>query len=423
MKRYFVFGIACVAITVFSYFASSCSDAVNAVYDEHFYAPNDSGADGCLKPEYRHPTFNITQPSDVKFYIEVSGSMNGFYRANIPTDFKPDVWEILNYYSALSDGVTALTNDGNMGAHMTLQELKSYMSAGHLVSAASTKVPIMIQSILDNLDVDGGEVAVLISDMKYSPVGTRAPEVLQSLYSTDMSRIFGDFGKAVCLIGATSNYADKQGVMITDQSPYYYLILGNDEQVAYMRNGISTLLDNRHHFIDNIESGFDYKSPTYTFGSSKYCKLLHSPEPTFVGYKDSCVINLQIHLEDYRWITANPSWFNNAFSAKALYGAEVETADISINVENIRDKQLDRIATADVKLVVKNMFADADVIEWTLSLPETDYTLFAPFLEGATDEDDVTKSYSVDSFMKGMFYGGVVNKTLPANYILISKHN
>ena len=55
-------------------------------------------------------------------------------------------------------------------------------------------------------------------------------------------------------------------------------------------------------------------------------------------------------------------------------------------------------------------------------LPDTDYTLFAPYF-GATAESDVTKSYSVDNFVKGIFYGGVVNKTLKPNYILISKNS
>lgn len=32
--------------------------------------------------------------SQVKFYVEVSGSMNGFFRANKQTHFKRDVWEI-----------------------------------------------------------------------------------------------------------------------------------------------------------------------------------------------------------------------------------------------------------------------------------------------------------------------------------------
>ena len=63
---------------------------------------------------------------------------------------------------------------------------------------------------------------------------------------------------------------------------------------------------------------------------------------------------------------------------------------------------------------------DSEVIEWTLQLPDLDITEFAPYL-GGMDENDVSKSYSLENFIKGMFYGGVVNKSLKPNYILISK--
>ena len=45
---------------------------------------------------------------------------------------------------------------------------------------------------------------------------------------------------------------------------------------------------------------------------------------------------------------------------------------------------------------------------------------FTPFF-GATSESDVTKSYSVDDFLKGIFYDGFINKSIKPNYILISK--
>lgn len=69
------------------------------------------------------------------------------------------------------------------------------------------------------------------------------------------------------------------------------------------------------------------------------------------------------------------------------------------------------------------MATDSEVIEWNLELPDTDYTLFSPFFENATSENDPTKSYSVLDFIKGMFQASVVNKKLSPNYILISKKN
>ena len=44
-------------------------------------------------------SFLIRIPSKVHFYMEASGSMNGFLRGGVPTDFKKDVWQVINYYS------------------------------------------------------------------------------------------------------------------------------------------------------------------------------------------------------------------------------------------------------------------------------------------------------------------------------------
>ena len=63
------------------------------------------------------------------------------------------------------------------------------------------------------------------------------------------------------------------------------------------------------------------------------------------------------------------------------------------------------------------MQSDSEVLEWTLELPDTEYTLFNPFFENANTENDPTKSFSVKDFI-----GGFVNAKLKSNYILISKN-
>lgn len=406
------------AIVIASLF-SSCSSPINTNFDPRF-----------TEDGYRVETDSaaLTVPlTKVKFYVEVSGSMNGFFRANQPTYFKQDVWQILNYYSSIAPEVTILTNDGVQGAKYNMSDFQTRMNTGAFVSSASTKVPIMLRSIISDLDADDSQVAVLISDMKYSPVGQAAPRVLLTQYSTDVSKIFGQYGKAISLVCATSNYLDRNGNSICDASPYYFLIIGNGDGVAEMRDGISTLLTNAGRFIDNIESGFKYGRIKESFGIPKKCFQMDVNEPTFVEYEeadsyDTCIINLKVDLAPYRWILTNKSYFTNAFKAKTLYGATLVVDDVNIAVQNITDKQLIRTAEATVRLKLFNMPTDSDVIEWTLELPDTDYTLFGQFC-GATAEEDVTKSYSIEDFLVGMFYGGVVNTTLKPNYILVSKNS
>jgi len=399
----------------------SCGGPINTVGDSHF------DDDGNLADSTSITFFAPKQPKNVKFYVEVSGSMNGFFRPNRPTNFKADLWNILSYYSAIAPKVCILTNDGDEGAEMSQAQFQTNMNTGAFVSTASTKVPLMLQAIISNLNADAGEVAVLVSDMKYSPVGASAPEVLLTQYSTDISKILGTYGKAVSLICATSDFLDKNGNDVAaGRSPYYFFIMGNSEEVAEMRNGISTLLENRGHFVDNIESGFNYGKPAHSFGLSEMCDQPYDDQPTFVDYEDevdgdTCTIKLKVNLENYRWIVSNEQIFKNCFQVKALYGSVVRVGNIKIETQNITDKELKRVSTAIVELKLSNMAMDSEVLEWTLELPDSDYTLFNEFFENANDENDPTKSFSVYDFVKGIFYGGVVNKKLDSNYILISK--
>ena len=409
-------------VTAILFLLAGCSPVnsnFNSHFDENGYALKDS----------TYSDFHIQKPSKLKFYVEVSGSMNGFFRANKATQFKTDLWSILNYYSPIIPEIGVLTNDGTQGASYQHATFQTMMNTGSFVSTASTKVPLMLQTIINNLNADAGEVAVLVSDMKYSPVGATAPAVLMAQYSTDISKILGHFGKAASLVCATSNYLDNKGDSICLRSPYYYLILGRPECVAEIRNGISTLLEIQGHFIDNIETGFDFGKPKYTFGIPNMCEQLEE-EPTFINYEeasdgDTCTVKLKVKLEDYRWIMAKEECFRTAFKATPQYGSEIKVGNIKMEAQNITedDKQLNRKVTATIDLKIFNMATDSEVIEWSLELPDTNCSLFTEFFDNAEMENNPAKSYSLMDFVKGMFYGGVVNKALSPNYILVSKNN
>lgn len=397
---------------------SACIVVRNTNYDPHFTEEGRLIKDSTI---IEQQNVDITR---LKFYIEVSGSMNGFFRRNKANRFKENVWQICSYYSKYIPELYVLTNNGEVGETVPFNRFQTRMNTGSFESSASTKVPIMIKSIMSGLETDKGEVAVLISDMKYSPVGAAAPQVLLTQYSSDISRIFGEYGKSICLICATSEYIDKQGNINCQNSPYYYFIIGNGAQVAKIRDGISTLLANKGSFIDNIESGFDYGEPNYSFGIPNKC-LQFEEEPTFDTYEeandiDTCTIRLKVDLAPYRWLLTDEQVFKKSFKAEMLYGSQIEIGDVKIDVQNITDQQIKRTAYATVELKVFNMATDSDVIEWTLDLPDTQSDRFEPFFH-ATDDNDVTKSYSIEQFIDGMFHGGVVNKNLKPNYILVSK--
>lgn len=420
MKKHIISGAMLTAIIMLFLTGISCSSPVNTVQDPHFTE------DGQLiKDSTDTVSFEPIMPKRIKFYVEVSGSMNGFFRANRPTAFKRDLWQIMTYCSAIAPTVSILTNDGASGAEMPQSQFQAYMNTGAFISSASTKVPVMLQGIISALNTTAGEVAVLVSDMKYSPVGAAAPEVLLTQYSSDINRILGTAGKAVSMVCATSDYLDNAGNDIAaNHSPYYYLIIGDAMQVADVRNTISSLLQENGSFIDNIESGFDYGSPAYSFGIPRNCDQLDE-EPTFINCSDDpnmpCTVRLKVALQNYRWLLSDSTELRKAFKVKAQYGSTVEVGDISIETKNITDNTLRRTSTATVELIVSNMPLESEVLEWTMELPNTDISKMSPFFTNATSENDPTKSFSVLDFIKGIFHGGIINENLKPNYILLSK--
>lgn len=424
MKNYthhlFIFGFVAILVGLVS--MQSCTN-YNPVNDTNF----NSDGHAIYLDEDSTEVFKNSIPQKVKFYVEVSGSMNGLFRSNVPTDFKRDVWRVLNYFETRAPKVTILTNDGNQGASFSQSNFRQLMNTGGFQSQASTKVPLMLESIIRDLNTDAGEVAILISDMKYSPVGSAAPNVLLEQYSTDISKILGRADKAVSLVCAKSSFYDSQGNMVTDNSPYYYFIIGNSEEVSYMRNAVSTLLENENSFVDNIETGFKHGGVRYTFGVSNKCIQLNE-EPTFTNFEDiedadTCTIKLKVDISKYRWIMGIPEAFRNSLQVKTLYGSEVKVGNIDMKIDNMTNKQLNRTAVAIVDIKLFNMPLDADVIEWNLVLPDNDINLFNDYFENAVDENDPTKSYSLLNFVKGMFYCGTLNTESKKEYILVTKEN
>lgn len=406
------------AVIAFTTILSSCQKP-NTIPDPNF------DEDGRLINTPKK-TFMMEDPSRVKFYVEVSGSMNGFFRRNMPTDFKIDLWDIVSYYAPIAPDITILTNTGSQGATLSQKEFQSKMNAGQFVSSASTRVPDMVETIMGNLDTDNGELAVLVSDMKYSPVGQAAPEVLLGQYTVNIRNIFAKYNKAVSLVCAVSTFYDKNGNVVASRSPYYYLIIGREEHVVKMRNSISTILERKTHFVDNIDNGLDYGAPKYSFTYYDNCVELNGVDPTFVAYDEDAgpaKLKLKIDLSDYRWRIADESFIRDGFKIKSKYGSTIQVGDIKIKAENITDKKLERKASSTIELLITNMSLDMDVLEWTMELPDTEYTLFNEFFENAWNEDDPNKSFSVENFVAGMFYGTNTNKKLETNYILISKVN
>lgn len=414
LKKLFLGYLICVLILLFLLF--SCKNPVNTVNNPHF--SKDGYSLDSLK-EY----FVAEAPDTLRFYVEVSGSMNGFFRSNKATRFKKDVWSIVSYFGG--NDVSILSNAGTVAGVYPVNDFRTKMNSGGFVSNQETLVPTMLKSILSNLNYNDGQCAVLISDMKYSPEKQKDVKVLLTQYQSDIRNVIGQYsGLAVSLIMAKSNYLAANGTVMEENSPYYFLILGKDKNVAFMRNCIATILEDYGGYGDCIESGFDYKAPVYSFGIPDNALQLYD-QPTFTNfdtqYSDTCKITLNIDLSDYRWIITNEDTFKENLAVKSCYGSSVSVGNVSINADNHFNKELKRKATAKVELQVYNMFTESDVIEWTLNYP--DYSVTSDFtnIMASTAENDYTGSFSVDRFVAGVFDAVQNRWDETPNRILISK--
>lgn len=398
----------------------SCSSPINSISDPHFDVNGD-----CL--DSLGPVFRAKSPSALSFYMEVSGSMNGFLRANKPTAFKTDVWTIVSNFD--NPGVSVLSNSGTEVTKFDGEQFRRRMNSGGFISTASTQVPAMLETILSSLDYNNGAVAVLISDMKYSPVGNKSMAVLLQQYSTDIRNIVGKFpGSSYSIIGAYSEFLDAKGNVACEKSPYYYVIIGKDVYVAEIRNCITTILSDRNNYFDSIEIGFDYKRPAYGFGVPDNVVQLDNKQPTFsnydISYSDTCKVVLNLDLSDFRWLTASDEdVLRECLKVKAAYGSEIEVGKIAININNHNQKKLERLAVASVELKLWNMPMDADVIEWTLDHPEYSVTDTFIQIQNAAAEADLTGSFSLANFIQGVFQAVQNHWNQEPNRILISKSN
>lgn len=414
-----LFSVVSLAALIASFCFVFCSSPINSINDPHF---DENG----VYLDSLGATFQAVMPTSLDFYVEVSGSMNGFFRANKATAFKTDVWAIVSNFG--SPGVSVLSNTGTQATKYTGDQFRSRMNSGGFVSTAETQVPAMLESILSKLDYENGAVAVLISDMKYSPVGNRALPVLLQQYATDIRNIVGKYpGAAYSLVGAYSEFLDARGNVTCEKSPYYYLVIGKDVCVAEIRNCITTILSDREDYMDNIETGFDYKRPAYGFGVPDNVIQLDN-EPTFynydVSYSDTCKVVLNLDLSDFRWLVASDEdVLRECLKVKAAYGSEMEIGKINISTNNHNQKKLERLAVASVELKLWNMPMEADVIEWSLDHPEYSVTDTFMQIQNAAAEADLTGSFSLANFIQGVFQAVQNHWNQEPNRILISKSN
>lgn len=367
--------------------------------------------------------FESSMPSAIRLYVEASGSMNGFFRSNKATAFKADVWSVFSNFRPLTDSVYVFEN-GQLPQKVSLDNFQSSMNQGRFVSANSTQVPDMLQTILSQLNIQLGEIAVLVSDMKYSPTEQKDMQVKVSQYDTDIRNVVHNYPVALSLIGTYSQYVDKKGDSVCDQSPYYYLIMGKAEHVTRMRNHIASMLSQFGRLTGSMDMGIVFQQPRFTISRINNALQLNG-QPTLYAigtkYSDTCSFTIRADVKDYPWGMLDGETFKKCLNVKMTQGSTCLIDTVTFEVDNTVDKMLKREATALIRVKVTDMIENADVMEWSVDVPDqAGVEAFFPFM-GAATEGEVDKTYSLESFLKGVYsvksnFGGK-----QPNRILLSK--
>ena len=111
----------------------------------------------------------------------------------------------------------------------------------------------------------------------------------------------------------------------------------------------------------------------------------------------------------YPWGTVNPDILNECFEVKATYGSSVCAVLLTDGNHLVDDHaykgNFERYSYADYQVKLYDMVLDDEVVEWNFSNKPFDTRFPADFytIITATDENDLSGSFSFYKFIKGCF--------------------
>ena len=428
MKKFGI-GASIITFVFVSIFVTSCIIEVNSIGDPHF---NNDGA-----PQDSSLTFfTPVRPESVKLYIETSGSMNGFFRANKPTNFKKTVWSVFSGLSHRTDGkVYTMSNGGDIDTPVALTDFRTKMNAGKFVSNSSTHIPAMLLNILQNIDTAKSEVAVLVSDMKYSPTGiSAATDLLQ--YQEQIRNLVALFPKlsfSFSFVCATSEYLNNNGTVAEQKSPYIFLIIGKSDNVAAIRNDISRWCEATGAYVESGDMGMDYHTPSYEIKDVKngvlsklYPKNLITDYDSSVS--DTCSFIYRVNMTGFPWSAVDPKVLKDALNVKTVYGSLVDvellTEDGHLVDNHAWEGEFERCSYADYLVKLYNFGLADEVLEIKFSNKPIDGCYFVEFNNMITTDNEKNLSglFSFNKFLEGVFNAKLNTSDKEPVRILVSSY-
>ena len=422
-------------------FSSSCK-TLNQTPLPHY------NEEGVLEEKIFNSFYTSEVPESISLYIESSGSMNGLFRPNQSTRFQYDISAILTCRE-LTDvitGVNIFNNNGDGVQQYNPSDFRKKMNTGDFVSQQSTFIPAMINTMLNDVDSCACDVAVLISDMKYSPVRPNGMVTKTDIqqYELDIKNLFEsrftETDMSASLICCESEFLDKNGRVLCSEFPYYLVLVGKASNVAWVRNQIIEVLNDKNNLIGCIDFNVNYGCPKYTilpnevigairnineltsYLSGQHCSSIVGFDDSFQPVKVVFGVNYS-HLPQ----TLVTSLQLDDFSICSHWGHNLNAKIVNIDYgQNHKSSNECSYVVPNMYLTVEltglSMYED-DVIEIKLDSKSQDIEWLNKYY-GATREGELGKTYLLESFINGLKLAkplyDIQNSSM---YMFVSKNN
>lgn len=442
MKNYLL-KFSTISIIVFCLFCISSCDPLN----QDQLMPYDD--DGVLKSEHFSSLYSSDKPGRICMYMESSGSMNGLFRPKQSTRFQYDIKAILTSgkLTNIITGVIIFNNSGNGIQQYDSRDFLKKLNEGDFVSQQSTFIPSMINTMLNDVDSCACDVAVLISDMKYSPVrsdGTVTQTDIKQ-YELDIKNLFEsrftETDMSVSLICCESEFLDKNGRVLCSEFPYYLVLVGKASNVAWVRNQIIEVLNAKPNLIGCIDFNVNYGCPKYTilpnevigaipnrnelttsYLSEKHCSSIVGFDDSFQPVKVVFGVNYS-HLPQTLVTSLQP----NDFSVSSYWGSNIDAKIVNVDYgKKFKSSSESSYVSPNMYLIVELTglsMSDDDVIEIKLDSKSQDIEWLNKYY-GATREGELGKTYLLESFINGLKLAkplyDIQNSSM---YMFVSKNN
>lgn len=365
-------GILTALLLFISFLVISCSDNNQ---DQKF------SSEGCLS--IKEDVVFKSNISEINFFMEVSGSMAGYMKPDIPTNFKyiiPDLVERLNNLSELNFYELA---QKNLPLNIVkTNNAKDKIAKGNYKFGSTSTLPVMFDSII--VKSGSTKVSILLTDAIYTPGKEDLRKRDQVI--PDIRALIQKAQKQSLATSCISLKSQFQDDKVSANSPYYLFIIGSPANINKIIESIHQSVDvHKEKLIDaevsDIEIGYPENNPYYTmipyldnmgvgepvdciiYGTQRFLSFQNaeidtpidfwigidlSKCPEFstsvqylksnlevVGSGINAVINSQVFLSsDFLKKTADPT--DIALAKKCTHFLKVKVSDFSNNISELR---------------------------------------------------------------------------------------